>query len=46
MPSRGKRLAGRGIMPWSIDRGFMDDRTGQLLQCDVTFVRRSLLDDR
>ena len=39
-------LAAHGLTLWSIDRGFMDGRTGQLLQCDATFVRRSLLHDR
>jgi FkbM family methyltransferase len=36
-------LVSRGLTLWSLDRGFMDGRTGQLLQCDATFVRRELV---
>jgi len=34
-------LAHRGLSLWSIDRGFMDGRSGRLLQCDGTFVHSS-----
>lgn len=34
-------LATHGLALWSLDRGFMDGKTGRLLQCDGTFVRES-----
>lgn len=37
------KLVSSGFELWSLDRGFMDGRTGRLLQCDVTFLRRSLV---
>ncbi|MFD5826114.1 FkbM family methyltransferase [Lentzea sp. NPDC060358] len=33
-------LSGRGFDLWSIEPGFRDGRTGQMLQCDGIFVRR------
>ena len=36
-------LAAHGLALWSLDRGFMDGKTGRLLQCDGTFVRESAI---
>jgi len=36
-------LASHGLALWSLDRGFMDGKTGRLLQCDGTFVRESAI---
>lgn len=41
MPDQVAFLAAHGLALWSLDRGFMDGRTGRLLQCDATFVRES-----
>jgi FkbM family methyltransferase len=43
MPAQLELLATRGLSLWSLDRGFMDGKTGRLLQCDGTFVRESAL---
>jgi len=37
------KLVESDFVLWSIDRGFMNGKTGRLLQCDVTFLRRSLI---
>ena len=39
-------LAAHGLTLWSVDRGFMDGKTGRLLQCDGTFVRESAVPQR
>lgn len=41
MPAQIEFLAMHGLALWSLDRGFMDGKTGRLLQCDGTFVRES-----
>lgn len=41
MPAQIEFLATHGLALWSLDRGFMDGKTGRLLQCDGTFVRES-----
>jgi FkbM family methyltransferase len=43
MPAQVEFLAAHGLSLWSLDRGFMDGRTGRLLQCDGTFVRESAI---
>lgn len=43
MQDQIKFLADHGLSLWSLDRGFMDGRTGRLLQCDGTFVRESAI---
>lgn len=43
MPAQVEFLATRGLSLWSLDRGFMDGKTGRLLQCDGTFVRESAI---
>ncbi len=43
MPAQVAFLAARGLALWSLDRGFMDGKTGRLLQCDGTFVRESAI---
>jgi hypothetical protein len=43
MPAQVEFLAGHGLSLWSLDRGFMDGKTGRLLQCDGTFVRESAI---
>lgn len=39
-------LAGHGLVPWSIEPGFSDPRTGRMLQCDGVFVRDSAVGGR
>lgn len=41
MPAQIEFLATHGLALWSLDRGFMDGKTGRLLQCDGTFIRES-----
>jgi FkbM family methyltransferase len=43
MPAQVELLAKHGLILWSLDRGFMDGKTGRLLQCDGTFVRESAI---
>lgn len=43
MPAQVDFLAAHGLSLWSLDRGFMDGKTGRLLQCDGTFVRESVI---
>ena len=46
MPPQVEFLAAQGLTLWSVDRGFMDGKTGRLLQCDGTFVRESIVPQR
>jgi FkbM family methyltransferase len=46
MQAQVEFLAAHGLNLWSVDRGFMDGKTGRLLQCDGTFVRESAVPQR
>ena len=46
MQAQVEFLAAHGLNLWSVDRGFMDGKTGRLLQCDGTFVRESAVPRR
>lgn len=42
LPDHILALAAIGFKLWDLDRGFMDVRTGRLLQVDATFVRNEI----